>query len=104
MHDYDGTSTYTVLLQLLIKDFDTVITQQFTTRNTIYIVLYTGAVYFTLTNIDPAQRSTLDAIYLVALFPCSILSTYSIDVILEPFFDDIAKLSGVSTLHVTITA
>lgn len=57
--------------------------------------MHAGAIYFTLANIDPAQRSTLDAINLVALFSCSLLSTYSIDIILAPFLDEVAKLSEV---------
>ena len=54
-----------------------------------------------LANIDPAQRSTLDAISLVTLFPCSLLINYSLDVILEPFLEDVAKLLEV-TVHVRI--
>ena len=56
----------------------------------------TGAIYFTLANIDPAQRSSLDAINLIALFPCNLLDTYCIDSILEPVFENVKKLSAVS--------
>lgn len=45
--------------------------------------------YFTLGNIDPAQRSKLDSIQLIALFPCQLLMEYSIDAVLAPFYEDI---------------
>ena len=51
--------------------------------------------YFTIANIDPAQRSKLDAVHLIALFECDLFSRYTIDDILAPFFDDLEKLSQV---------
>ena len=51
--------------------------------------------YFTIANIDPAQRSKLDAVHLVTLFECDLFSQYTIDDILVPFFDDLKKLSQV---------
>ena len=58
--------------------------------------MHAGAVYFTIANIDPAQRSKLDAVHLVALFECDLFSQYTIDDILTPFFDDLKKLSQAS--------
>jgi len=55
-----------------------------------------GAVYFQLCNIDPALRSRLESIYLVALFHCMLLESYSFDHILQPFVNDLKKLSTVS--------
>lgn len=57
--------------------------------------LYTGAVYFTLANIDPALRSKLDVINLVALFKSVLLVKYSLNDILKPFIDDLKKLCAV---------
>ena len=54
-----------------------------------------GAVYFTLANIDPALRSKLDVINLVALFKSDLLSEYSLKDILKPFIDDLKKLCDV---------
>ena len=51
--------------------------------------------YFTIANIDPAQRSKLDAVHLIAFFECDLFSQYTIDDILAPFFDDLEKLSQV---------
>ena len=59
------------------------------------LLIQIGAVYFTLGNIDPAQRSQLEAIQLVALFPSSLLDGYTIDDILRPFYEDLQKLSTV---------
>jgi hypothetical protein len=60
-----------------------------------YSYNYSGAVYFTIANIDPAQRSKLDAVHLVALIECDLFSQYTIDDILLPFFDDLKMLSQV---------
>lgn len=49
-----------------------------------------------LGNLDPALRSRLEAINLVALFKSQLLKTYSLDDILKPFIDDIQKLHTVS--------
>ena len=49
-----------------------------------------------LGNIDPALRSRLEAINLVALFKTDLLTNYSLDVILEPFITDLKKLNAVS--------
>ena len=57
--------------------------------------MYTGAVYFTLANIDPAMRSKLQAIQVVCLFEKEVLQKYSIDDIMQPFLSDIEKLGKV---------
>lgn len=48
-----------------------------------------------LANLDPALRSRLEAIHLVALFKSSLLNEYSLDDILKPFVDDLKKLNTV---------
>ena len=48
-----------------------------------------------LGNIDPALRSRLEAINLVALFKTELLQKYSIDVILKPFISDLKELAPV---------
>ena len=58
-------------------------------------LLKLGAIYFSLGNIDPALRSRLDSIYLVALFQTDLLERYSFDAILKPFMSDLKKLSAV---------
>ena len=44
--------------------------------------------YFTLANLDPAVRSRLEAINLVALFKSELLVNYSLDEILTPFIKE----------------
>ena len=68
----------------------------------IVYVYNVSAVYFSLGNIDPALRSRLDCINLVALFQADLLERYSIDAVLEPFISDLKKLSAVSILHLVI--
>ena len=53
---------------------------------------------FLLGNIDPALRSRLDSIYLIALFQANLLETYSFDSIMDPFVSDLKKLSAVRML------
>ena len=69
---------------------------------TVYVVYNVGTVYFSLGNIDPALRSRLDCINLVALFQADLLERYSINAVLEPFISDLKKLSAVSILHLAI--
>lgn len=49
-----------------------------------------------LGNLDPAVRSRLEAINLVALFKSELLKNYSLDDILKPFVKDLSKLYSVS--------
>lgn len=65
-------------------------------------ILDLGAIYFSLGNVDPALRSRLESINLVALFQVGLLERYSFDAILEPFISDLKKLSSVSCLLSTI--
>ena len=55
-----------------------------------------GAVYFMLANLDPALRSKLEAINLVAFFESRLLDKYSLDDILKPFISDLQQLNSVS--------
>ena len=57
-----------------------------------------------LGNIDPALRSRLEAINLIALFNTDLLTKYSIDNILEPFITDLKKLSVVSATFIVVGA
>lgn len=58
-----------------------------------YIII--GMVYFQLANLNPAFRSKLESINLVAIFRCNLLEHYSIDAILKPFVQDLKKLENV---------
>ena len=66
----------------------------------LHMVFPSGAIYFMLGNIDPALRSRLESINLVALFHTGLLGQYSFDTIMEPFISDLKKLSTVSILIV----
>lgn len=52
-----------------------------------------------LGNIDPAVRSRLEAINLIALFRSELLQHYSFDDILKPFVSDLKKLTTVFHIH-----
>ena len=49
-----------------------------------------------LGNLDPALRSRLESISLIALFNTNLLTEYSIDDILKPFIEDLKDLNAVS--------
>lgn len=51
-----------------------------------------GLFYFALENLDPKFRSTLDSICLLAIVKFSVIQTYGVDVILEPFVEAVQKL------------
>ena len=53
--------------------------------------------YYTLGNIKPDYRSTLENIQLVAVTKSSVLQEYGSDHILKPIMDDIKKLEEVSS-------
>ena len=55
-----------------------------------------GAVYYTLGNIQPEDRSQLYAIQLVALVTVPLVKKYGIDAILEPFMNDLKELEKVT--------
>ena len=52
-----------------------------------------GCVFFTLGNIHPALRSTLKAIFLVAVANVPTIDTHGIDLVLKPFIEDIKDLT-----------
>ena len=56
------------------------------------LLLIAGLFYYTLGNLHPKLRSTLDGINLLAIVKVSVIQTYGIDAILEPFVDAIRKL------------
>lgn len=56
-----------------------------------------GLFYYTLGNIDPMLRSKLRTIMLVAVVKTSSIEKYGIDVVLEPFVEDMKHLESVST-------
>ena len=49
-------------------------------------------------NLDPAFRSRLEAINLVALFKSDLLQRYTLNDVLKPFIDDLKKLCTISVL------
>ena len=51
-----------------------------------------------LGNLDPALRSRLESISLIALFNTNLLTEYSIDDILKPFIEDLKDLNAVSLI------
>lgn len=52
-----------------------------------------GCVFFTLGNIHPALRSTLKAIFLVAVADVPTVNRHGIDLILKPFVEEVKELS-----------
>ena len=54
-----------------------------------------GAFYFVLGNLRPQYRSVINIIQLVALFRTSLISTYGMDRILQPFMRDLNCLESV---------
>ena len=65
---------------------------------------YAGAVYFMIGNLDAAFRSRLEAINLIALFNCDLLSHYSLDDVLSPFINDLKQLDDVSVTNMYLHA
>ena len=51
--------------------------------------------YYSLANITPQYRSSLNTIQLVTLVKSVDVSLYGVDKILQPFMDDLAKLEKV---------
>ena len=51
-----------------------------------------GCIFFTIGNIRPAFRSSLKAIFLVAVAKCSDIDTYGIDTFLKPFVEELKLL------------
>ena len=57
--------------------------------------IYVGVFYYTLGNIRPMFRSSLQAMQLVAIAKASDIHTYSCDSLLEPFVESTNKLARV---------
>ena len=53
---------------------------------------HSGLFYYTLGNLDPKLRSTLDSIFLLAIAKVTAIQAHGIDVILEPFVEAVQKL------------
>jgi hypothetical protein len=62
----------------------------------IHIFAYPGNFYYTLGNISPDKRATLNAIQLVAIVTSKHLKQYGIDTILDVIMNDIRQLEQVS--------
>lgn len=56
----------------------------------------TGVVYYTTGNIDPRYRSQCDNIHLLLMATVPIIKKYGIDILLEPFMNDLEYLEQVS--------
>ena len=69
----------------------------------LFCLMHEGLFYYTLTNITPALRSTLRVIMLLAVVKTSHIDEYGIDVILEPFVEEMSKLESVRCVRVSIT-
>lgn len=51
-----------------------------------------GLFYYTLGNLDPKLRSTLDSICLLTIVKVSVIQAHGIDAVLEPFVEAVKKL------------
>ena len=54
-----------------------------------------GVFYYSLANITPSLRSSLQSIQLIAVVKSSYIDLYGIDIILKPFMEDISRLEQV---------
>lgn len=54
-----------------------------------------GAFYYCLANIEPALRSKLQSIMVLAIVKTSYIAEHGVDTILEPFINDIKRLESV---------
>ena len=61
-----------------------------------------GCYYYTLANIHPMYRSTLNAIYLLCLVEAPLLEKYGHEKILSPAINDIKKLEKVLAICIHI--
>jgi hypothetical protein len=60
-----------------------------------YYFSFLAALYYSLGNIKPKNRSHLNAIQLLGLLPSRHFKTYGIDPLLEAFMEDLSKLEQV---------
>ena len=58
---------------------------------------FLGLFYYTITNLQPAQRSTHRCIQLVAAIISPLIKKYGFDAVLKPFIDDVKQLYVVSS-------
>ena len=63
--------------------------------------LLSGVFNYSLGNINPALRSSLQSIQLLAVVKSSNIDLYGIDKILEPFMEDIGLLEQVILQNIT---
>ena len=59
-----------------------------------------GLFYFTLKNIEPALRSRLQGIWLLAIVRTKYISDYGINTILEPIIRELKMLESVSLANI----
>ena len=65
----------------------------------IHLYLHVGLFYYTLGNIHPRLRASLQTIQLVTAVRQSYIVKYGINEILKPFVEDIQKLESVSVYY-----
>ena len=63
--------------------------------------MYIGLFYYTLGNVSPKYRSTLSNIQLVAVIKKKLITKYTLNSILDPIVQDIAKLVGIFLIILT---
>lgn len=63
-----------------------------------YILIHVGVFYYIIGNIKPILRSSLRNIQLIACVTVPVLQKYGFRKILQPFIEDVNKLSKVSNL------
>ena len=61
-----------------------------------YNLSFSAVFYYTLANISPQYRSSLNTIQLLTLVKSAYVSKYGVDQILQPFMDDLALLEKVN--------
>ena len=69
----------------------------FSTLNDLYFAIH--CYYYTIGNIHPMYRSTLEAIQLLCLVEAPLLEVYGHDKILEPAIKDIKQLEKVTLFY-----
>ena len=62
------------------------------------IFFFLGVFYYTLGNLHPKLRSTLQSIILLTVVETKLILKYGVDVILEPFVEAVASMEKVYTL------
>ena len=62
---------------------------------------FVGLFYYCLGNIHPSFRSKLQSILLLAVAETSLISKYGINIILDPFVEEMKELESVSTVVIS---